>query len=119
MAKPEIISEIPINMVELKSELDSIKKRDGELGFRATRTQEYLDQFVGMSSKKADELKKKLEDLKITRLKEEFIVKIIDTLPTTVEELKTLLQGYVVSINQADMKKVVDAVNEFVAADKK
>ena len=113
MPKPELISEKPINVVELKQELEAIKKRDKKLGLRSNKTEEYLGQFVTLSPKKAEELKSKLEGLKISRLKEEFIVKIIDTMPATVDELKTLLQGYVVSVNQEDMKKVIGVVNEF------
>ena len=113
MAKPEIISEQPISMVELKQELAKIKERDKEeIGVISKKTEEYLNQFVSLDSKKLQELKEKLEALKISRLKPEFIIKILDTLPTTVEQLKVLLQGYVVTLNQADIKKVVDMVNQ-------
>jgi DNA-directed RNA polymerase subunit F len=118
MVKPEILDEQPINMAQLKQEIETIKKRDKELSFRSNKTDEYLKQFVTLPSKKTQELKSKLEGLKITRLKPEFIVKIIDTMPATVDELKTLLQGYVVTINQADMQKIIKTVNEF-ASEKK
>lgn len=118
MVKPDILSENPISLVDLKQEIETIKKRDKELGFRAGKVEEYLNQFVSLTPDKAKELRKKLENLKISRLKEEFIVKIIDTLPKTVDELKTLLQGYVVSINQDDMKKVASVVNESVKSEK-
>ena len=114
MAKPEILNEHPINVVELKQEIEKIKSRDKELGMRSTKTEEYLNQFVKLSPKQAEDLKSKLEALKITRLKEEFVVKIIDTLPATVNELKTLLQGYIVSLNQKDMEKVVGVIKEFI-----
>ena len=113
MVKPEVIREQPINVVELKHEIDAIKKRDKELSFRSQKTEEYLNQFVKLSMKEAEEFKKKLEGLKITRLKEEYTVKIIDTMPLTVDELKTLLQGYVVTINQDDMNKIVEVVKGF------
>ena len=116
MAKPELIEEHPINMVELKNELDSIKKRDEELGNVAKKTEDYLNHFVTLSPKQAEELKDKLLKLKISRLKEEFIIKIIDTLPKTLDDLKVLLQGYVVSINQEDMKKVISVVNDYLPA---
>jgi len=119
MPRPVILNESPITMVELKKELGKIKDRDKELGFSSNKTEEYLNQFVSLSASKADELKKKLESLKISRLKPEFIVKIIDTLPTSVEQLKVLLQGYVVSISQADTKKIVDVIKEITAAEKK
>ena len=113
MVKPEILNERPINVVELKQELEKIKKRDKELSFRSNKTDEYLKQIVDLSPKQAQDLKAKLDGLKITRLKEEFIVKIIDTLPATVDDLKTLLQGYVVTINQEDMNKIINVVNQF------
>ena len=34
-------------------------------------------------------------------------------MPKTVDELKTLLQGYVVTIPNDGMQKIVDTVNEF------
>jgi len=114
MVKPEIISETPITMAEIRSELERIQKRDGELNFRANKTQEYLNHFIEQLSDKIVELKEKLTGLKIPRLKEEHIVKIVDLLPTTVEDLKVILQGYVITVNNENMKKVVDVVNQFV-----
>lgn len=113
MSKPTIIEEKPINMAELKEELEKIRKRDKELGIRSNKTEEYLKEFVKIDTKKMRELKKDLEELKISRLKEEYLVKIIDTMPKTVEELKTLLQGYVLTISQADMKKIVETINKY------
>ena len=113
MVKPEILSEHPINLIQLKQEMDKIKARDKELTLRSSKTEEYLNQFAKLALKKAEELQSKLESLKITRLKEEFVVKIIDTLPATVNELKTLLQGYIVSLNQKDMEKVIDVVKGY------
>lgn len=118
MTKPEILEERPIPMVDLKQELEKIKQRDNELSPISTKTEDYLNQFVGLDAKKANELKEKLEALKISRLKPEFIIKILDTLPTTVEQLKTVLQGYIVSLNQADMKKVVELINQLMPAKK-
>jgi len=114
MTKPQLIEEHPINMVELKTELESIRKRDKELSNVSNKTEEYLNQFVLLSAQKAKELDSKLRALKISRLKDEFIIKIIDTTPTTVDDLKVLLQGYVVSINQEDMKKIVNVVKDFI-----
>jgi len=119
MPRPEIIKEEPITMVELKEELTKIKDRDKELGFSSNKTEEYLNQFITLPKEKTQELKEKLEKLKISRLKPEFIVKVIDTLPTSVDQLKVLLQGYVVSISQADAKKIIEVVKEFTAAEKK
>ncbi|MBS3101379.1 hypothetical protein J4204_04540 [Candidatus Woesearchaeota archaeon] len=112
MAETQIISDTPINTYQLKKELEKIKKRDGELNFRANRTEEHISQIATL--KNADELFDKLMKLNIPRLKEQHIHKIIDINPTTLNELKSLLQGYTITINNDSMKKIVDAVNEFL-----
>lgn len=111
--KPKIISEEPMTMAEVKAELSKNKKA-GELNFRANKTDEYLSQFVSISLKDAEELKKKLEKLGVSRLKPEHITKIIDVLPTTAEDLKSLLSGYTITINSENATKIVNAVKGFI-----
>ena len=110
--KPEVLNERPITMAEMKEEIEKIKKRDSELNFRATKTEEYLRQFEILSTKKAEELMKKIKALKVPRLKEEYIVKIIDLSPKTAEELKSILSGYMLTITQENLKKIVSELEE-------
>jgi DNA-directed RNA polymerase subunit F len=120
MVKPQLISEAPISMAELKAKLAEIKKRDSELNFRATKTEDYLNQITDsiLSADKTEHLKKKLDELQIPRLKPEHITKIVDILPTTEEQLKLILQGYILSLSAANLKKVVEVVNEYVGQKK-
>ena len=113
MVKPEIIEEEPMNLADVKKSLAEIKKRDNELNFRANKAEEYLNEFVSISPEKAQELKKKLEGLKISRLKEDQIVKIIDLLPASVDDLKVILSGYTLSLSKKDMEQVVAVVKGF------
>ena len=114
MSKLEIIEKTPINIIELKQKLKSIKKRDGELTFRGKKTEEYLNDFARLPKKSADELIGKLRKLKITRLKEEFIQKkIVDLMPTSAAELKVVLQGYTLSVSNEDMKKIIKVVKDY------
>lgn len=110
--KNEILSEVPISMAQLKEELSRVKKRDKELNFRATKTEDYLNQVVTI--KNSDELFKKIAGLSVPRLKELHIHKIIDVLPTTVDSLKIILQGYTLTVNNQNMKKIVDTINSFL-----
>ena len=66
---PKIQEEMPISVYDLKKELKSIKKRDTELSIRSNKTEEYINQFVVLKDKDADELKQKLNELNIPRLK--------------------------------------------------
>ena len=111
MANKNILGEEQITMVELKAELEKIQKRDEELNFRAQRTQEYLNSVVSLKKKNADDLRKKLNGLKIPRLREEHITKIIDLTPKTLEELKTIMAAYIVTLSADQMKKIVETVN--------
>ncbi len=113
MTETQIISEAPINSYQLKKELENIRKKYGELNFRANKTEEYLGQMA--VNKNADELFDKIMKLNIPRLREHHIHKIIDIFPTTVNELKVIIQGYTITLNNDSMKKIIDTINEFLA----
>lgn len=112
MVKPTIIKEEAMSLVDVRAELNKIKKRDEELGFRAGKTEDYLNHFVKLSEKQAQELTKKLEGLKIPRLKDIHIKKIIGILPKTAEELKVLLQGYTLTVKEDAIKKIVKVLED-------
>jgi len=112
MPDMQIVSETPMNMYQLKKELEKIKKRDNELNFRVNRTEEYLQQVLTL--KNADELFDKLMKLNIPRLKEQHVHKIIDIAPTTMNELKVILQSYTITVNNDAMKKIVDTLTDFL-----
>lgn len=109
-----LISEEPLNMHQVKHELDKIKKRDEELNFRAKKTYEHLENFSKISFSASKNLYKSIEDLKIPRLKEDHIHKIIDILPTTQDDLKLVLSQFTVSVTQKNLKKICDVVKELV-----
>ncbi|MDD5086292.1 MAG: hypothetical protein PHV16_00925 [Candidatus Nanoarchaeia archaeon] len=113
MVNPEILSEQPITMVELKEEIEKIKKRDKELNFRVGKTEEYLSHFKTLSKSKHDELIKKIEGLNIPRLKDIHIKKIVDLMPRTVDDVKVILQGYALTISNDNVKKIAGIVDEF------
>ncbi len=113
MSKPEIIEETPISMFEVKEELNKIKKRDGELGFRGNKTDEYLGMFVKLSSAKSKELFADIEKLKVPRLKPMHINKILDLMPTRLDDLKVLFQAYTITVTQENMKKIGSVVEKY------
>jgi DNA-directed RNA polymerase subunit F len=115
---PKVISEESVNMATVKAELDRIAKRDSELGIRATKTDEYIKQCFVLKKKEADELYKKIEEMGISRLKDVHINKIIDIMPATVEELKSVLTGYTISLTADNLKKITDAVAEYLPSKK-
>ena len=115
----KIISETPITMAELKEDIKNIKERDKELNFRSQKTEEYLNLFVEISDKQAKEIKEKIEKLNIPRLKLEHIVKVVDIMPQSVEEAKSVLSAYPITITNENLKKIVDVVLQYAKKEKK
>ena len=98
----KIISQTPTNASVVHAELIRIKNRDTELGFRAQKALDALqlsgDEKVGVS----------------ILLRDLHFHKIIDLLPTNAKDVKTILQGYNVTVSQENCKKIADTVAEAV-----
>lgn len=109
----KVLNEEPMNMVQVKDALSRIRKRDGELNYRANRTEDYVNNICLLSAKQADELFKKLESLKIPRLREQQLHKIVDIMPKTSDMIKAVMQGFNISITNDNAKKIVDVVKDF------
>lgn len=114
MSRPEILNESPITMSEVKAELTKIRERDGDLSFRANKAEEYLGQFVTLTPKKIKELHDKIEALNIPRLREQYIIKLIDIMPCTADEVKLVLQSYpTLTVSQDNTKKIAKVLAEY------
>jgi DNA-directed RNA polymerase subunit F len=93
--KPLTISEV-INLIG-----DSQKEED---------VKEFLKGFNNMPSEKAKELKQKLEELKILKLKEMDVVKIIDFLPEDSIELNKIVSES--NLDAEEIAKILDAIRD-------
>lgn len=111
--KFKVINETPMGLNEVKEELSKIKAKDNELTFRAQKTMDYLEQVLTISNAQAKELFAKLTKLEIPRIKELHIHKLVDTLPLNSKDVKTILQGYAVTVTNENLKKIADTVAEY------
>ena len=110
--KQKIITETPISIAEVKQTLDSIKEKEGELNYRAGKTFEYLEQFSRIDAKQAKKLSDALVALEIPRLRDNHIAKLVDIRPMKGKEVKTVLQGYAVTITNDNLDKIAKAIQE-------
>lgn len=115
----KIISETPVAMSELKEDLKKIKDRDKELNFRAQKTEEYLNMFVELKPEDVKEMKEKIEKLGIHRLKPEHITKLIDVMPQSVEEAKSVLSAYPITVSNENLKSIIDVITSYTKKEKK
>lgn len=109
MTEIEIINEKPLTLGEVKQMVTEIKK-NAELGFRANKTMEYVEIFVKQKPSEIAEVKKKIEELNIIRLKEKVIAKIIDLAPTDAESLKMILATENITAKQEDLGKILECL---------
>lgn len=108
MADLEVKEEKPLSLIEVKNIINDIKKRDKELNFRTNKISEYLDVFASKQDlKKTQELKQKIKNLDIPRLKDKHIAKIIDIAPKDLETLKVLFVGEDINLQQEDLERIL------------
>jgi len=94
----------PLSMSEAVEYVKKDKEENAELmGF--------INKFVKIDAKKAKELRKKLEELGLMKLKEEHIVKIIDLMPEDGEDLNKIFIG--VGLDENETKQILETVKEF------
>jgi len=110
----KIETETPISCSEVKETLEAIQKKEKELNFRAQKTMDYLESTSPLSAKKAQELYKKLEGLKVSRLREVHFTKLVDIMPTKEDDVKVVLSGYAgLTVKKDDLKKIAEACAGF------
>ena len=69
-----------------------------------------LDKFAKADSKKVKEVRKKLEELGISRLKPRHVNKIIDIMPKDIGSLRAVFAGENITLKQEDLKKILECL---------
>ena len=70
----------------------------------------FIKKFTKLKPKEAKELRKKLEDLDMMKLRAEQIVKIIDLLPENSDDLNKIVD---VSLDEDETKKILETIKEY------
>lgn len=76
-----------------------------------TEIKGFIKKFIKIKLDKAKELRKKLEELDLMKIKEEHIAKIIDLLPETAEDLNKIFSD--VGLDEDENKKILETVKEY------
>ncbi len=81
-------------------------KKDSEVEVR-----KFIKKFVKMKPEKAGEIREKLKELDLIKMKSEYIVKIIDLMPENSESLNKIFTD--ISLNEDETKKILETIEEF------
>lgn len=112
MPDTEVIEEKPLTLTEVSEQLDQIQKRDRELNFRASRVRDYINLFITKKDlERSKKLREELENANIPRLKDKHIVKILDFMPQSIDELKLLFMGdQTLILKQEELEKILSII---------
>jgi DNA-directed RNA polymerase subunit F len=116
---PKIVEKIPVSLAEVKNELKKIKKRDDELSFRGNKTEEHINSVHIHSEKATKEIFEGIEKLKVLRMKPEHIIKFIDVMPTSQEEVKYIVDSLSLTVSKDNITKIFKIIKEHLPAKKK
>ncbi len=106
----KIVDDKAITYPRAKKILEA-REKEGELSYEQKSSMEHLRKFS-----KLDDDEKIFEELKATeKLRDELIVKIINNMPKTPEEVKIIFQKDVIDLGAEDMAKVTEIVKKYVA----
>jgi DNA-directed RNA polymerase subunit F len=95
---------IPLSMAESLEYIEKDKKLEHP-------AKDFIKKFVKISAKDAKELRKKLEELKIAKINDISISKLIDILPEKAEEVNKIFVD--IGLDENETKKVLDTIKEF------
>ncbi len=93
----------PLSMAEA---LEYMKKEEND-----TEIVSFIKKFNKLKAKEAKELKQGIESLGIMKMKPEYIVKIIDILPETAEELNKIFVD--VGLDEDETKRILETTTKF------
>jgi len=91
----------PLSMAEASEYLGKIDSTD---------VKGFIKKFTNLKPAEAKELRKKLENLDMMKLRAEHIVKVIDLLPENQEDLNKIVE---VSLDEDETKKILETVKEY------
>ena len=101
----------PVSISEVKNILKKVEKEREELLYEQKIALEHAHKFARLSIKKMDDLIKEL--IKFDFLDEIHVYKIVDLLPLTEEDVKTIFAKERITFGEGEIKKILDLVKKY------
>ncbi|MBR9682034.1 MAG: hypothetical protein GOV00_04555 [Candidatus Altiarchaeota archaeon] len=105
----DVVEKKAVTLSFVKKELSKIK----EPNYEQKLTKEYVGKFSNLTWRDTQKLIKEIEAAEIPRLKEKNIVKIIDIMPNTTDELKALIAKETITLSKDNMLKILEILAKF------
>jgi DNA-directed RNA polymerase subunit F len=93
-----------------KAEIKKILSERKDLEMEQKLIKEHTGNYKKLNVEKALKLKDNLKNMNNIKLKEDLIIKIIDILPASIDELKVVLQMSLIPFSDEEIEKVFELV---------
>jgi len=103
----EIMKEVEVTLPQVKKLLEQ-RQKEGELSYLQRLTYDYTVKFSKLSPEKAEGLLKRLKEEGISPTAASQIVNIM---PTSVDELRTIFAGESKPVLPSELEKILSVVN--------
>jgi len=100
----------PVSLSEVKKILTKISKEREELLYEQKIALEHAQKFGKLSVKKTEDMIKELSKLEF--LRKNHVYKIADILPSTEEDIKTILAKERVTTGEKEIKQILEIVEK-------
>jgi DNA-directed RNA polymerase subunit F len=115
MIVKQIISEDIMTLGEVRELLDEVKKEreneSKELGYELRKAIAHAEIFTKLDSKNSRELMNEL--VKLEKMKPEIAVRIVDILPLTNDELRSIYAKERYTLSEAELKQILELVAKY------
>ncbi len=115
MLVKRIIGEEMLTLSEVKNLLENIRdervKEDKELGYELRKAISHAEMFAKLEPGKSRELMDEL--LKLDKMKPEIAVRIVDILPLTNDEVRSIYAKERYTLSEKELKDILDLVMKY------
>lgn len=98
-----ILSMKPLPLAEVQAQISEMEEK--------TPLHDYLKQYCKLSIEKARALEEQLRGLNNVKIKEEYLIKIIDFLPRDAEEVHKIFND--VSLDESEVNAIINVVKDY------
>lgn len=111
MSNYEIISKEPISNAEVFEAVDKrAQNEEVELTYREEKTHEYIKKFNPLSVEEFNSKVQAIQELDISRLEIENIIKIVELMPKNGTELRAITASSGVVLVDENVTKIIEAL---------
>ena len=105
----DVIEKKAVSLSFVKKELAKIK----EPNYEQKLTKEYVNKFSKLNWGDTQNLIKDMEAADVPRFKEKNIIKLIDIMPETADELKALMAKETITLSKENIQKLLEILNKY------